>query len=94
MKAESKGPSGRVIGPDGFVRTLVNLPSPNTKRWVARRKAEIVSAVRGGVISMADALKRYEISSEEFLNWDSAYKRSGVSGLNVGGNRHEPSNPK
>ena len=28
-----------VIGPDGSPLTLADLPPPNTKRWVIRRKA-------------------------------------------------------
>jgi hypothetical protein len=32
----------------------VDLPPPDTKRWVTRRKAVIVSAVRTGVISLEE----------------------------------------
>src|SRR6516164_310901 len=32
----------------------VDLPPPDTKRWVTRRKAVIVSAVRAGVISLEE----------------------------------------
>ena len=35
-----------VIGPDGKLLSLDDLPPPNTQRWVARRKAEVVAAVR------------------------------------------------
>ena len=34
----------RVVGPDGKILTLEDLPPPETKRWVARRKAEVVAA--------------------------------------------------
>ena len=37
-----------VIGPDGSPLTISDLPAPGTKRWVIRRKAEVVAAVRGG----------------------------------------------
>ena len=40
--------SGAIPGPDGTLLTLADLPPPNTKRWVIRRKAEVVAAVRGG----------------------------------------------
>jgi hypothetical protein len=30
----------------------VELPSPNTKRWVVRRKAVVVAAVRSGALSL------------------------------------------
>ncbi|MBV1692223.1 DUF1153 domain-containing protein [Novosphingobium sp. G106] len=34
-----------VIGPLGEPLSLATLPSPNTVRWVVRRKAEVVAAV-------------------------------------------------
>jgi len=36
-----------VIGPTGAPLTIADLPPPNTGRWVIRRKAEVVAAVRG-----------------------------------------------
>jgi len=36
------------------------LPPPNTKRWVVRRKAAVVAAVRAGVITLEEACRRYE----------------------------------
>ena len=39
-----------VIGPDGSPLTVTDLPSAGTKRWVIRRKAEVVAAVRGGLL--------------------------------------------
>ena len=35
-----------VIGPTGAPLTKNDLPPPNTGRWVIRRKAEVVAAVR------------------------------------------------
>ena len=35
-----------VIGPDGSPLTIADLPAPGTRRWVIRRKAEVVAAVR------------------------------------------------
>jgi Protein of unknown function (DUF1153) len=34
---------------------VADLPPPETRRWVARRKAQIVAAVRAGVLSLEDA---------------------------------------
>ena len=34
-----------VIGPDGSPLTIADLPPKNTRRWVIRRKAEVVAAV-------------------------------------------------
>ena len=57
-----------VIGPDGSVLTLVDLPSPNTRRWVIRRKAEVVAAVRGGLLTLEDACERL-MKSGTLENW-------------------------
>jgi hypothetical protein len=38
------------------------LPPPNTKRWVVRRKAAVVAAVQGGKITLEEALRRYQLT--------------------------------
>jgi len=58
-----------VIGPDGSPLTIADLPPPTTKRWVIRRKAEVVAAVRGGLLSLEEACARYTLTVEEFLSW-------------------------
>src|SRR5438477_2562838 len=60
-----------------------DLPSPDTKRWVVRRKAVVVAAVRNGSISLQEACRRYKLSVEEFLAWQRAIDRYGVPGLRV-----------
>ena len=70
-----------VIGPDGSPLTIADLPAPGTKRWVIRRKAEVVAAVRGGLISLEDACARYTLTVEEFLAWQRAIDRFGLAGL-------------
>ena len=60
-----------------------DLPPPDTKRWVTRRKAIIVNAVRSGVISLEEVCRRYELSVEEFLAWQRAIDTHGVPGLRV-----------
>ncbi|RMD87205.1 MAG: DUF1153 domain-containing protein [Alphaproteobacteria bacterium] len=72
-----------VIGPTGEPLTVDDLPPPNTKRWVIRRKAEVVAAVRGGLITLEEACKRYSLSVEEFLSWQRAIDRNGLPGLRV-----------
>ena len=57
------------------------LPSPNTKRWVARRKASVVTAVRSGNITLEEAYHRYQLSEEEFLTWQRAFEAHGLHGL-------------
>ncbi|MGB8274850.1 MAG: DUF1153 domain-containing protein [Alphaproteobacteria bacterium] len=63
--------------------SLADLPSPDTKRWVIRRKAEVVAGVRSGVISLEDACKRYKLSIEEFLSWQRMIDSHGMRGLRV-----------
>ena len=60
-----------------------DLPSPHTKRWVARRKAEIVNAVRNGKMDIEDACRYYMLSIEEFAAWERAIEAHGVAGLRV-----------
>jgi hypothetical protein len=70
-----------VVGPDGSPLTIADLPPTNTKRWVTRRKAEVVAAVRGGLLSLDDARKRYSLSIDEFLIWQRQIERHGLPGL-------------
>ena len=56
-----------VIGPDGSPLTVADLPPKDTKRWVIRRKAEVVAAVRGGLLSLEEACERYTLTVDEFL---------------------------
>jgi len=72
-----------VPGPDGRQLTVSDLPPANTRRWVARRKAEVVAAVRGGLISLDEACHRYTLSVEEFLSWQRAIDRHGQGGLRI-----------
>jgi len=49
------------------------LPPITTRRWVARRKAEVVAAVHAGMLSALEACRRYRLSPEEFLEWERHY---------------------
>lgn len=70
-----------VIGPDGSPLTIADLPPANTRRWVIRRKAEVVAAVRGGLLSLDDACKRYRLTVDEFLSWQRSIDKHGLPGL-------------
>jgi hypothetical protein len=70
-----------VIGPLGEPLTQNDLPPPNTSRWVARRKAEVVAAVNGGLLSIREACERYDLTLEEFASWQRAVDRDGLPGL-------------
>ena len=58
-----------------------DLPEPRTKRWVPRRKAQVVAAVSSGAITLDEACRRYELTIEEFLTWQRAIDRFGLAGL-------------
>ena len=58
-----------VIGPTGAPLTIADLPPVDTGRWVIRRKAEVVAAVRGGLLTLDEACERYSLTNEEFLAW-------------------------
>ena len=81
--SERPGRSSGVIGPAGQPLTVDNLPPRDTVRWVIRRKAEVVTAVRNGLISMDDACERYRLSVEEFLNWEKLVSAHGLRGLRI-----------
>lgn len=70
-----------VIGPLGNPLTLSDLPSSGTRRWVPRRKAEVVAAVRGGLLTLEQACQRYSLTSEEFIGWQASVDSYGLKGL-------------
>ena len=73
----------KVIGPLGEPLTLDTLPPPDTTRWVVRRKAEVVAAVNGGLLTIEEVCERYGLTVEEFAGWQRAIDRSGMPGLRV-----------
>ena len=70
-----------VIGPTGAPLTINDLPPESTERWVIRRKAEVVAAVRGGLLTLDEACDRYRLTNEEFLGWQKSIERHGMAGL-------------
>ena len=62
---------------DGSVMTIADLPPARTRRWVASRKAAVVR----GFISKDDALERYSLSEDEFIEWVRAVSTHGESAL-------------
>lgn len=62
-------------------RELDRLPAADTRRWVMRRKAQVVAAVRGGLLSFEEACQRYSLSEEEFKSWINLLDHHGVRGL-------------
>ena len=76
-------PLKHVIGPDGSPLTSRDLPTSSTTRWVVRRKAQVVAAVRGGLLSLEEVCDRYHLTVEEFLSWQRSLDRDGLAGLRV-----------
>lgn len=70
-----------VAGPLGEKLTLADLPPPKTTRWVSRRKAQVVAAVDGGLLTPTEACDRYCMDLEELTNWRRLFARVGVPGL-------------
>lgn len=77
-----------VIGPLGEPLTMETLPAPDTRRWVVRRKAEVVAAVNGGLLTIDEVCERYGLTLEEFAGWQRAVDRSGMQGLRVTRTQH------
>ncbi len=67
--------------PDGTVMTRADLPSPETRRWVASRKAAVVKAVSAGLLSRKSALETYMLSDDEFSEWETAVDKHGEAAL-------------
>ncbi len=82
-KSDLRVRTRHVVGPDGKPLTVADLPPRDTKRWVIRRKAEVVTAVRGGLISFDEMCERYNITVDEFLSWQRAIDKHGLNGLKV-----------
>jgi len=70
-----------VIGPLGEPLTLESLPPPDLPRWVAHRKAELVAAVDGGLLTIEEVCERYSIEPDEFVAWQRGAERFGMRGL-------------
>ncbi len=94
MSARIRSRTKFVIGPDGAPLTLADLPDSNTQRWVIRRKAQVVAAVRGGLLSLEEACERYRLTVDEFLNWQESIARHGLAGLRTTKVQHYRSEPR
>lgn len=75
---------GETIGPNAAIA----IPPPVTRRWIPQRKAEVVAAVRHGVLTLDEACERYALTVEEFLSWEEMIDRYGLQGLRMNGIQH------
>lgn len=53
-----------VMGPLGPL-TKEDLPSSCTTYWVSRRKAEVLAAIDGGLLSLDEASERYRLGAAD-----------------------------
>jgi len=79
---ESDARPAAVMGPLGPL-TIDDLPSSGTTYWVSRRKAEVLAAIDGGLLSLEEACDRYRLSNEEIGSWRRALDRAGLPGLRI-----------
>ncbi len=70
-----------IVGPDGRKLTLADLPPADTTRWVVRRKAEVIAAIKGGLLSQEQAIDYYNLTLEEFNSWIEKIDEYGIAGL-------------
>ena len=70
------------MGPLGPM-TMEDLPTSATSYWVSRRKAEVLAAIDGGLLSVDDACERYRLSLEELGAWRQSVERAGIAGLRI-----------
>ena len=67
--------------PDGSVMTRADLPPPQTRRWVASRKACVVRAVTFGLLTRDEAQEMYGLSKDELNEWETAVRDHGEVAL-------------
>lgn len=78
---ETKGEQVKIVRISDRQKRLDQLPPPETKRWVMRRKAQVVAAVRNHILSFEEACERYRLSEEEFKSWIVLLDQHGMRGL-------------
>lgn len=82
MLENMHGRPAAVMGPFGPL-TLEDLPPSDTIYWVSRRKAEVLAAINGGMLTTAEACTRYRLSREELDGWQRSIERAGIPGLRI-----------
>lgn len=50
-------------------------------RWTPAKKADVVTRVSCGDISVSEAMKQYKISLDELSRWNFLFKNFGLEGL-------------
>ena len=71
------------IGVNGEVLTPNDLPVSRPRRWIVKRKAQVVAVVDCGLLSVEEACSRYALTLHEFLSWKRDLHEGGLPGLFV-----------
>lgn len=79
MYGVKKRPTIKDLG--GIKITSSDLPKDNNVRWTRNMKTIVVRAVEAGLISLDEAVGRYNLSYEEFEGWKKALAEKGPNGL-------------
>ncbi len=77
----TQGEQVKIVRISDRQKELDRLPPAETERWVMRRKAQVVAAVRSGLLSFEEACERYRLSEEEFKAWMDLLDHHGMRGL-------------
>ena len=59
----------------------IDLPAPNTQRWVKSRKLAVLNAIDRGALTEQEACKTYNLSEEELTSWRRLSKNHGPEAL-------------
>jgi hypothetical protein len=70
------------------VPAFLSLSRPT--RWVPRRKAALVLAVRSGLITLSGACDRYMLTVDEFTDWEVSFDEEGLAGLQLKSRIRQP----
>ena len=80
--AKEKPFNEALVGPYNEKIAICALP-PRHTHWTARRKAEIVTIVRAGLLNLEDIFARYKISGAEYQAWCAALDKAGLPALHA-----------
>ena len=69
------------VGLRGNVIAPYDLLPAHGGRWTPQRKADLIAAILGGVITLDEAKARYALTTEELSEWRRGLAAAGVSGL-------------
>ena len=75
------GHATSVLGPNGEAITRDSLPPSTSTRWVTSRKAQLIAAIRGGLITIEEASQRYCLTIDELSEWQASFDKHGKRGL-------------